>query len=147
MANRFIDELKEFALRGSVVDLAIGVVVGTAFGKITDSLVKDLLMPPLGLVLGRVDFSNLFVSLDGKTYKTLALAQAAAVPTVNIGLFLNTLINFSIIVLAMFLVVKFMAALKKEPAPADPTTKECPRCFTQIPIKATRCPHCTSELI
>lgn len=143
-----IQEFKKFALRGNVVDLAVGFIMGTAFGRITTSLVNDVIMPPIGLLLGNVDFNNLYVNLSGKTYASLAEAQAAGAPTINYGAFINTIINFIIIALVMFLMVRTMNRLeRKKEAPAlAPTTKECPFCGTTIPIKATRCPNCTSQL-
>ncbi|GAB4479376.1 MAG: large conductance mechanosensitive channel protein MscL [Anaerolineae bacterium] len=143
-------EFKEFAMRGSVVDLAIGVIIGGAFGAIVSSLVNDVLMPPIGLLLGNVDFSNLFINLSGGEYATLAAAQEAGAVTINYGVFLNTIINFLIIAFVLFLVVRGMNRMKRAEeapaAPAEPTTKECPYCFSTIPIKATRCPNCTSQL-
>lgn len=139
-------EFKEFALKGNVVDLAVGLMIGAAFGNIVSSLVNDILMPPIGLLLGNVDFSNLFISLSGQTYTSLQEAQAAGAPTINYGLFINALINFLLVALALYFVVRIMNRLKKEPAPLEPNTKECPYCLSTIPIKATRCAHCTSEL-
>lgn len=137
-------EFKTFIMRGSVVDLAVGVIIGGAFGAIISSLVKDVIMPPIGLLLGKVDFSNLFVALDGKTYESLAKAQELGAPTLNYGLFINTLINFLIVGFVIYLVVKAINKLQK-PA-AAPTTKVCVFCATEIPLAAKRCPHCTSEL-
>ncbi len=145
-------EFKEFAMRGNVVDMAVGIVIGAAFGTIVATLVSDVLMPPIGLLLGNVDFSNLFFVLKhGKTpgpYETLAAAKAAGAVTLNYGLFVNTVVNFLIVALAIFFVVRGINALriKEEAPPAVPTTKECPHCLATIPIKATRCGHCTSEL-
>jgi large conductance mechanosensitive channel len=142
-----LKEFKEFIMRGSVLDLAIGVIIGGAFGKIVSSLVNDVIMPPIGLLLGKVDFSNLFINLSGTKYNTLAAAQAAGAPTLNYGVFLNTIIEFLIIALVIFLMVRQINKLfKPKAAPAEPTTKTCPFCQTEIPIKAVRCPHCTSEL-
>lgn len=147
-----LKEFKEFALRGSVVDLAVGIVIGSAFTSIVNSLVSDILMPPIGLLLGNADFSDFFVLLKaGETpppYLTLADAQAAGAVTFNYGQFLNTIIGFIIIAFALFLLIRSINRLKrKEKKPTEePTTKECPHCFTTIPIKATRCPNCTSEL-
>lgn len=142
-----IKEFKEFALRGSVLDLAIGVIIGTAFGKIISSLVSDILMPPIGLLLGNVDFSNIFWSLSGEKFSSLADAQAAGAATINIGLFINTLINFIIIAFVLFLILKPINNLKKsKEQPVEPTVKDCPYCLTSIPLKASRCPHCTSQL-
>lgn len=139
-------EFKEFAMRGNVVDLAIGIIIGGAFGKIVSSFVSDVLMPPIGLLMGGLDFSNWFVALKGGTYNTLAEAKAAGAATLNYGLFLNSVIDFLIVAFAIFLLIKQLNRLKKEPAPADPTTKDCPFCCHAIPLKATRCPSCTSEL-
>ena len=148
-----LKDLKAFIMRGNVVDMAVGIIIGAAFGAIITSLVKDVIMPPIGLALGNVDFSNLFVVLkEGSTaapYESLAAAQTAGAVTINYGLFINTIIIFLIIALAVFFfVVRPMARMqaKKVEAPAAPTTKECPFCFTNIPLKATRCPNCTSEL-
>jgi large conductance mechanosensitive channel len=138
-------EFKAFAMRGNVVDLAVGIVIGAAFGKIVSSLVNDLLMPPIGLVLGRVDFSNLFLNLSQQRYATLAEAKAAGAPTLNYGVFLNTVIDFVIVAFAIFLVVRFINRLYQTP-PATPTTKACPYCISVIPLNASRCPQCTSEL-
>lgn len=141
-------EFKEFAVRGNVLDLAIGVVIGGAFGKIVTSLVDDILMPPLGLLLGRVDFTNLFISLTGQRYASLAQAKAAGAPTLNYGLFLNNLVSFLIVAFAVFLIVRQVNRMGRgEEKPAEaPVVKECPYCLSSIPIKATRCPQCTSEL-
>lgn len=141
-----LKEFKAFALRGNVLDLAIGVIIGGAFGKIVTSLVNDVIMPPIGLALGNVDFANLFFNLSGGKYATLADAQAAGAVTINYGTFLNTVVDFIIVAFVIFLLVRQVNKLQK-PAPAAPvTTKECPFCITAIPIKATRCPHCTSQL-
>jgi large conductance mechanosensitive channel len=139
-------EFKEFALRGSVVDLAIAVILGAAFGKIVTSFTNDIIMPPIGLLLGGVNFTDLFIALDGNQYASLAVAQAAGAPTINYGVFINTIIDFIIVAFVIFLIVKQMNKMKHAPAPAAPTTKECPYCYTQIPIPATRCPNCTSEI-
>ena len=145
-------EFKEFAMRGNVVDMAVGIIIGAAFGTIVKSLVNDIIMPPIGLLLGNVDFSNLFFTLkDGATtgpYATLADAQAASAVTVNYGVFINTIISFLIVAFCVFLLIRSINKLKRqeeEPA-AEPTTKECPYCFSTIAIKATRCSNCTSEL-
>ncbi len=140
-----LKEFKEFAMRGNVLDMAIGIIIGAAFGKIVTSFVNDILMPPIGLILGKVDFSNLFLNLSGKSYETLAAAKAASAPTVNYGLFLNTVIDFIIVAFAIFLLVRQVNRLSR-PAEVAPTTKECPYCFSSMAIKATRCPHCTSEV-
>lgn len=141
-------EFKEFAMRGNVVDMAVGIIMGAAFGKIVTSFVGDILMPPLGLILGKVDFSNLFINLSGKSYASLAEAKAAGAATVNAGLFINTVIDFILVAFAIFLLVKQVNRLKRQPeaVAAAPTTKECLFCLSTIPVKATRCPHCTSEL-
>jgi large conductance mechanosensitive channel len=143
-----LKEFKEFAMRGNVLDMAVGIIMGAAFGKIVTSFVGDVLMPPLGLVLGKVDFSNLFINLSGKSYASLAEAKAAGAATLNVGLFINTVIDFVLVAFAIFLLVKQVNRLKREPeaVPAAPTTKECVFCQSSIPIKAIRCPHCTSEL-
>lgn len=142
------NEFKIFALRGNVLDLAIGVVIGGAFGKIVTSLVNDILMPPIGLLLGKVDFSNLYINLSGTPYKSLVEAQAAGAPTINYGIFLNTIIDFLIVAFAMFLVVRSINRLRREQPVTVPEadTKECPYCKSSIHKEATRCPHCTSEL-
>lgn len=139
---------KEFAIRGNVIDMAVGVVIGAAFGKIVNSLVNDILMPPIGLLLGNVDFSNLFINLSGKPVHSLAEAKAAGIPTINYGLFLNTLIDFIIVAFAIFLFIRQINTLKRPPtaATAEPTTKSCPYCLSTIPLRATRCPQCTSDL-
>lgn len=141
-------EFKEFALRGNVIDLAIGIIIGAAFGKIVTSFVSDILMPPIGLVLGKVDFANLYLNLSGQQYASLADAKAAGAATINYGIFLNTILDFVIVAFVIFLFVRQVNRMKRKEAaaPAAPTTKECPYCFSAIPIKATRCPHCTSEL-
>jgi large conductance mechanosensitive channel len=141
-----LKEFKEFAMRGNVVDLAIGLVVGAAFGKIVTSFTSDVLMPPLGLVLGHVDFSSLFLPLNGHHYDSLTAAKAAGAPTLNYGVFLNTIIDFVIVAFAVFLLVRYMNKLIAPKAVPAPTTRECPRCISQIPIKATRCPNCTSDI-
>lgn len=141
-------EFKEFAMRGSVIDLAIGVIIGAAFGDIVNSLVNDILMPPIGLVLGRVDFTNLFLNLTRTEYPSLADAQAAGAATINYGIFINTIVKFIIVAFAMFLVVRQVNRMKRreKALEPEPTTKECPYCLSSIQIKASRCPYCTSEL-
>ncbi len=141
-----LKEFKEFAMRGNVLDMAVGIILGVAFGKIITSLVEDILMPPISRLIGKVDFTNLFISLSGRQYDTLAAAKAAGAATINYGVFLNTLINFLIVAFAVFLLVRQVNRLKKPPAPAAPTTKECPYCLSAVPLKATRCAHCTAEL-
>ena len=145
-----LKEFKEFIMRGNVVDMAVVIIIGAAFGTIIKSLVDDVLMPPIGLALGNVDFSNFFLVIkEGKVagpYASLAAAKAAGAVSVNIGIFINTIISFLIVAFSVFLVIKNVNRFKKEPLPPDPSTKECPFCFTSIPIKATRCPHCTTEL-
>jgi large conductance mechanosensitive channel len=139
-------EFKEFAMKGNVVDLAIGIILGGAFGKIVSSLVGDVLMPPIGKLMGNIDFSGLFFALNGQTYASLKAAQDAGAPTINYGLFINTVIDFIIVAFVVFLLVKQVNRLKKETPAAAPTTKECPHCMSQIALKATRCPACTSEV-
>ena len=141
-------EFREFALKGNAVDLAIGVILGVAFGGIVTSLVNDIMMPPIGKALGGVDFSNLFLVLGDGTYPSLKAAKEAGAATINYGVFINVLINFLIVAFVLFMVVKAMNRMKREaPAPAPaPTEKECSQCATSIPIKAKRCPHCTSTL-
>jgi large conductance mechanosensitive channel len=141
-----LKEFKEFAMRGNVLDMAVGIIIGAAFGKIITSLVGDILMPPIGRILGKVDFSGLFLNISGKSYDTLTAAKAAGAATINYGLFLNSIIDFLIVSFAIFLLVRQVNRWKT-PAPASaPVTKDCAYCFTAIPIQATRCPNCTSEL-
>jgi len=150
----FVQEFKAFAMRGNVIDLAVGVIIGASFGKITSSLVSDVLMPPIGLLLGRVDFSELYLDLSGAGHASLAAAKEAGAPTINYGIFTNQVIDFLILAFAIFLMIKFINKLKaKDDAKAAaaaavpvPTTKDCPKCYTAIPIMASRCPNCTSEL-
>ncbi len=147
-----MEEFKKFAMRGNVVDMAVGIIIGGAFGTIVKSLVSDVIMPPVGLLMGGVDFSDLFLVLkDGATaapYATLEAAKEAGAVTLNLGLFINNVISFLIVAFAVFLLIKGMNTLQRqeEEPPAEPTDKDCPHCFTKIPIKATRCPHCTSEV-
>jgi large conductance mechanosensitive channel len=146
-----LKDFRDFAMRGNVIDLAVGVIIGSAFGKIVSSLVSDIIMPPIGFLLGNVDFSNLYLVIKGaeKVAAGTSLTEAqkiAGVITWNYGLFIVNIINFLIIAFVIFLLVKGISTLQRKPAPADPTTKECPRCFSTISIKATRCPNCTSEL-
>ncbi|NJD56569.1 MAG: large-conductance mechanosensitive channel protein MscL [Nitrospirae bacterium] len=145
-------EFKEFAVKGNVMDMAVGIIIGAAFGTIVTSFVNDVIMPPIGLLLGNVDFTNLFLVLkEGKVpspYESLAAAKGAGAVTMNIGVFINTIISFLIVAFAVFLVVKNVNRLKREEKapPAAPSTKECPFCLSVIPVKAVRCPHCTSEV-
>jgi len=141
-------EFKEFAMRGNVADMAIGIIIGAAFGKIITSVVSDILMPPIGLLLGKVDFSNLYLNLSGGEYPNLAAAKAAGAATINYGLFINTIIDFVIVAFVIFMLIRQMNRVKRQPAPvaAEPTTKECPFCLSNIPLKASRCPQCTSEV-
>lgn len=147
-----IREFKEFAMRGNVVDMAVGIIIGAAFGLIVKTLVSDVVMPPIGLLLGNVDFANLFIVLSAGNvpgpYETLALAQEVGAVTINYGVFLNTVISFLIVTWVLFLIIKGMNAAKKkeEEAAAEPTTKDCPHCFSTISIKATRCAFCTAEV-
>ncbi len=143
-----LKEFKEFAMKGNVLDMAVGIIIGAAFGKIVSSFVSDVLTPPLGLLLGGINFSNLFVNLSAGGYATIEAAKAAGAPTLNYGLFLQAVIDFLIVAFAIFLVVKWVNRLRTPaPAPAAaPTTKECPMCTTAIPIKARRCPACTADL-
>ena len=141
-----LKEFKEFAMRGNVLDMAVGIIIGAAFGRIITSLVSDIIMPPIGLLLGKVDFSSLFLNISGTSYATLAQAKAAGAATVNYGLFLNAVIDFLIVAFVIFLMVRQINRWNK-PAPARPrATKDCPYCVSAIPVKATRCPNCTSEL-
>lgn len=143
-----LKEFKEFALRGNVLDLAIGIIIGGAFSTIVNSFVADILMPPIGMLLGNADLSELYVNLSGGTYASLAAAQEAGAATINYGLFINSIVDFTIIAFALFLIVRQVNRLQREEEeqPAEPTTKECPYCLAEIPIEATRCQHCTSQL-
>ncbi len=141
-----LKEFRDFAVRGNVIDMAVGIVLGGAFGKIVSSFVKDIIMPPIGKLMGGVDFSQLYLNLSDTDYATLAEAQEAGAATINYGVFMMTVIDFVIIAFAIFMVVRQMNKLKKQPPPADPTTKNCDKCQMSIPIKATRCGHCTSEV-
>jgi large conductance mechanosensitive channel len=140
-----LKEFKEFAMRGNVLDMAVGIILGVAFGAIVSSFVKDILMPPIGKLLGHVDFSNLFIGLGGEHYSTLAAAQAAGAVTINYGIFLNTIINFLIVALAIFLLLRQVNRLWPKPAAIE-TTRDCPRCLSKVPLKASRCAFCTSEI-
>jgi large conductance mechanosensitive channel len=140
-------EFKEFAMRGSVIDLAVGVIIGASFGKIVTSFVDDIIMPPIGFLLHGVDFANLFFALNGQHYDKIADAKAAGVPTINYGLFLNTVINFLIVAFCVFLLVQQVNRWTRKPEPLiAPSTKECPQCAMSIPINARKCPHCTSQI-
>ncbi|MDP9128051.1 MAG: large-conductance mechanosensitive channel protein MscL [Pseudomonadota bacterium] len=141
--NNLLKEFRAFATRGNVVDLAVGVIIGASFGKIVSSFVADIIMPPIGLLLGKVDFSSLFINLSGQHFETLAAAKAAGAPTINYGLFLNTVIDFLIVAFVIFLMIQQMNRFMKKP---DPSVKNCPFCFSSIPVQATKCPHCTSNL-
>jgi large conductance mechanosensitive channel len=141
-----LKEFRDFAMRGNVLDMAIGVIIGGAFGKIVSSLVSDVLMPPIGLLMGKVDFSSLFLNLSGTPEPSLAAAKAAGIPTINYGVFLQATFDFIIIAFVIFMLVKQVNRLKKEPTAGPPTTKDCPHCLSTIPIKATKCAHCTSNV-
>ena len=140
-----LKEFKEFAMRGNVLDMAVGIIIGAAFGKIITSFVADILMPPLGLLLGKVDFSSLFISLSGQ-YPSLAAAKAAGAPTLNYGMFLNTVLDFAIVAFAVFMLIRQVNRFLPKPAPAPASTRECPHCLSAMPLKATRCAHCTSDV-
>lgn len=142
-----LNDFKAFVMRGNVLDLAVAVIIGVAFGAIVTSLVNDIIMPPIGLLLGQMDFKDLFVSLTGRSFATLAAAKAAGAPVIAYGQFLNTIINFLIVAFVIFLVVRSASKLQPAPAPAAPVTKDCPYCCSAIPIPALRCPHCTSDLM
>ena len=142
-----LKEFKEFAMKGPVIELAVGVIIGAAFGKIVSSLVDDIIMPPIGRALGNVDFSNLFINLSDKSYPSVAAAKAAGAATLNYGIFINTVLNFLIIAFVLFLIIRQVNALKQpETAAAAPATKDCPHCLSAIPLKATKCAHCTADL-
>lgn len=141
-----LKEFREFVMRGNVVDMAVGIIIGAAFGKIVTSFVSDVLMPPIGLLMGKMDFSNLFIDLSGTGFATLAEAKKAGAATINYGLFFNTILDFVIVAVAIFLLIRQINRMKRQPAPAAPDTKECPFCLSMVPLKAVRCPHCTSEL-
>lgn len=141
-----ISEFKEFAVKGNVIDLAVGFILGAAFGKIVTSLVNDIIMPPIGMLLGGVNFADLFISLDGKSYTSLEVAQAAGAPVIAYGSFINVIIEFLIIALALFFMIKAINRLKRQQPPAPPNTRDCPYCKESIPKEAVRCPHCTSDL-
>ena len=147
-----LKEFREYAMRGNVLDMAVGIIIGAAFGAIIKSMVADVIMPPIGMLLGNVDFTNLYVIMQAGVpvgpYASLTAAQEAGAVTLNYGLFLNTIVNFLIVAFAIFVLIRSINRLQREEEapPPDPITKDCPFCFTEIPIKATRCPHCTSEL-
>ena len=142
-----LQEFKKFALQGNVLDMAIGIIIGAAFGKIVSSLVADVLMPPIGLLVGKIDFSSLFLNLSGQGYASLSAAKAAGAPTINYGLFLNNVFDFLIVAFVIFFLVKQINRLKAKQAPAAaPATRDCPRCLSAVPLRATRCPFCTSDL-
>ena len=141
-----LEEFKKFAMRGNVVDMAVGIVIGAAFGKIVSSFVKDVLMPPIGKMMGGVDFSNLFINLGEGSYATLAAAQEAGAATLNYGVFINTVLDFLIVAFAIFMVIKAMNKMKAEEPPKAPNTKACPECLSDIPIDAKRCKFCTSQV-
>lgn len=146
--KKMLNDFKDFAMKGNVIDLAVGVIIGAAFGKIVTSLVNDIIMPPIGLLLGKVDFTNLFVTMSGEKFSTLAMAQEAGAVTLNVGLFLNALVNFLIVAFVIFMIIKQLTKLeKKETTKVElPNTKDCPFCVSAIPLAATRCPACTSKL-
>jgi large conductance mechanosensitive channel len=143
-----LKDFKDFVMRGNVLDLAVAVIIGAAFGKIVTLLVSDILMPPLGLIIGNVDFSNLFINLSSVPYQSLAAAKAAGAATINYGVFLNAVVNLLIVAFVVFLLIRAVARLKRkeEAPPAAPTTRECPYCLSNVPVRATRCAFCTSEL-
>ncbi|MDR0291704.1 MAG: large conductance mechanosensitive channel protein MscL [Elusimicrobium sp.] len=150
MIKKMLGEFKTFAMRGNVIDMAVGIIIGAAFGKIVDSLVKDIIMPPIGFILGRVDFSNLFITVkEGAAagpYPSVAAAQAAGAVTINYGNFINVIISFIIVAFAIFLLIKGINKLKAKEEVPPPSVKDCPFCFTKVNIKATKCPACTAEL-
>ena len=150
MIQEQMKKFRDFAMKGNVIDMAVGIVIGAAFGKIATSLVNDVIMPPIGMLLGKVDFNNLYVSLNGKVYESLDAAKKAGAATINYGTFINNVLDFLIVALAMFIIVQWYETMVERiegPKPvAAPTTKDCPYCLSSIPIAATRCPHCTSQL-
>ncbi len=144
--SSFAKEFKEFAVRGNVIDLAVGVMIGSAFNPIVQSLVNDIIMPPIGLLLGKVDFSSLFIDLSGRNPQSIAQAKEWGAATINYGVFLNTVLNFVIVAFVVFLLIRQINRLKRPETPAQPTTKKCPHCLSDIPLAATKCAHCTSAL-
>lgn len=146
MLRSIMNEFKKFALRGNLLDMAVGIMIGSAFSGVVNSLVKDILMPPIGLILGKVDFSDLYINLSGGTYASLAEAREAGAVTLNYGLFINSVINFLIIAWVLFLIVREVNKLQPPPPKPAPKTRECPYCLSQIPLAATRCAYCTSEV-
>jgi large conductance mechanosensitive channel len=143
-----LKEFKEFAMKGNVLDMAVGIIIGGAFGKIISSLVSDILMPPIGKLMGGIDFSNIFINLSDGTFASLKAAKDAGAATINVGVFINAVIDFVIVAFAIFLLVRGVNRLRREEAapPPAPSTKDCPHCLSAVPLKATRCAHCTSEL-
>ena len=146
--RNLLKEFKEFIMRGNVLDMAVGIIIGLAFGKIITSLVNDIIMPPIGLALGGMNFSNLFINMSRTAYSSLEAAKTAGAPTINYGIFINVVVDFVIVAFIIFLIIRFINRLqrKREEVPAEPTTKDCLFCITAIPLKATRCPNCTSDL-
>jgi large conductance mechanosensitive channel len=141
-----LKEFRDFAMRGNVLDLAVGIIIGAAFGRIVTSLVNDIIMPPIGVVLGKVDFSSLFINLTGTPYESLAKAKDAGAATINYGVFINNLIDFVIVAFVLFLIIRQFNIMSRPKVAPAATTKDCPYCLSAVPLKATRCPHCTSEL-
>jgi large conductance mechanosensitive channel len=141
-----LKEFKDFAMKGNVLDMAVGIIIGAAFGKIITSFVSDILMPPLGMLIGNMDFSSMFIGLSGTEYPSIAAAKEAGAATINYGIFINTILDFVIVAFAIFLLVRQVNKLKRQPPPAVPNSKSCPYCVSTIPIQASRCPHCTSQL-
>lgn len=141
-----LKEFREFAMRGNVIDLAVGIIIGAAFTKIVSSLVNDVIMPPIGRILGKADFSNFFINLSDQPVASVAEAKKAGIATLNYGMFINTIFEFIIVAFAVFIIVRQINRLKREPPPAPPDTRECPFCISAVPRSATRCPHCTSDL-
>ena len=142
-----LKQFREFALKGNVIDLSVGIIIGASFGKIVSSLVSDILMPPLGLVIGKVDFSSLFLSLSGKHYTSLVEAKTAGAPTLNYGVFLNNILDFIIVAFALFLIIRWVNKMQRPASIAEPAAKECPECLSSVPALARRCAHCASPLL